>query len=194
MRELRIAAIAAVSLTLVLGIAYPLVMTGVSQVVFPNKADGSVVERDGKAVGSTRIGQDFSKSPGYFQTRPSVTDYNPSGSYFNNQGPNQKDLADQLKGNLDAYLKREKPFTPGLTAAQVPVDAVTTSASGVDPDISEANARIQANRVARERGLPVSRVMQIVDDHTSRPMFGLAGPKSINVLETNLALDEASKS
>jgi K+-transporting ATPase ATPase C chain len=194
MRELRIAAVAAVSLTLLLGIAYPLAMTGVSRVVFPSKSDGSVVERDGKAVGSTRIGQDFSKNKGYFQSRPSVTDYNPSGSAFNNQGPNQQDLADQLKGYLTDYLKREKPYTPNLTAAQVPVDAVTTSASGVDPEISEANARIQANRVARERGLPLQQVLQIVDDHASRPMFGLAGPKSINVLETNLALDEASKS
>jgi potassium-transporting ATPase KdpC subunit len=194
MRELRIAIVAAVALTLVLGIAYPLVMTGASQVVFGGKADGSVVRRDGKAVGSTRIGQDFSKNPGYFQSRPSVTDYNPSGSAFNNQGPNQQDLAGQLKGYLADYLKREKPYTPNLTAAQVPVDAVTTSASGVDPDISEANARIQANRVARERGLSTARVLQIVEDHASRPMFGLAGPKSINVLETNLALDEAGKS
>ena len=192
MRELRIAAVAAVALTIVLGLAYPLAMTGVSRVAFPNKSDGSVVERDGKAVGSTRIGQDFSKNPGYFQGRPSVTDYNPSGSAFNNQGPNQKDLGDQLKGYVADYLKREKPFTPSLTAAQVPVDAVTTSASGVDPDISEANARIQANRVARERGLPLERVLQIVEDHASRPMFGLAGPKSINVLEANLALDQLS--
>jgi K+-transporting ATPase ATPase C chain len=191
-RELRIAAIAAVALTLVLGVAYPLVMTGASQVLFPSRSDGSVVTRDGKAVGSTRIGQDFSKNPGYFQSRPSVTDYNPSGSVFNNQGPNQKALADQLKGYLDAYLEREKPYTPNLTAAKVPVDAVTTSASGVDPEISEANARIQANRVARRRGLPLQRVMTIVEDHASRPMFGLAGPKSINVVEVNLALDRLS--
>jgi potassium-transporting ATPase KdpC subunit len=191
-RELRIAAIAAVVLTVVLGIVYPLVMTGVSQVLFPNKSDGSVVTRDGKAVASHRIGQDFSKNPGYFQSRPSVTEYNPSGSFFNNQGPNQQDLADQLKGYLAAYLKRERPYMPNLTAAQVPVDAVTTSASGVDPDISEANARIQANRVARERGLPLQRVLQIVDDHSSRPLFGLGGPKSVNVVDVNLALDEAS--
>jgi potassium-transporting ATPase KdpC subunit len=191
-RELRVAAIAAVALTLVLGVAYPLVMTGASQVLFPSRSDGSVVTRDGKAVGSTRIGQDFSKNPGYFQSRPSVTDYNPSGSVFNNQGPNQKALADQLKGYLDAYLEREKPYTPNLTAAKVPVDAVTTSASGVDPEISEANARIQANRVARRRGLPLQRVMTIVEDHASRPMFGLAGPKSINVVEVNLALDRLS--
>jgi K+-transporting ATPase ATPase C chain len=89
-RDVVASVVAIVVFTALFGLAYPLVMTGVSQVVFPNKADGSVVERDGKAVGSTRIGQDFSKSPGYFQTRPSVTDYNPSGSYFNNQGPNQR--------------------------------------------------------------------------------------------------------
>ena len=118
-----------------------------------------MVERDGKAVGSKLIGQDFSKDQGYFQSRPSVTDYNPSGTYFNNQGPNQQDLADQLKGYVDDYLKRERPYTPNLTAAQIPADAVTTSASGVDPQISEANARIQANRVARERGLPLRRVL-----------------------------------
>ena len=123
-----------------------------------------------------------------------MTDYNPSGSFFNNQGPNQQDQPDQLKGYLADYLKRERPYTPSLTAGQVPVDAVTTSASGVDPDISEDNARIQANRVARERGLPLQRVTAIVDDHASRPLFGLAGPKSINTLEVNLALEEAGKS
>jgi K+-transporting ATPase ATPase C chain len=192
LRELRIAAVAAVALTVVLGIAYPLVMTGVSQVLFPNKSDGSVATRDGKAVASHRIGQDFSKNPGYFQSRPSVTEYDPSGSAFNNQGPNQRKLAEQLKGYLAGYLKRERPFTPGLTPAQVPVDAVTTSASSVDPDISEANARIQANRVARERGLPLERVLQIVNDHSSGPLFGLGGPRSINVVDVNLALDEAS--
>jgi K+-transporting ATPase ATPase C chain len=192
-RELKTAAIAAIALTIVLGLAYPLAMTGASQLLFPNKADGSVVERDGKAVGSKLIGQDFSTNPGYFQSRPSVTEYNPSGSFFNNQGPNQQDLAEQLKGYLDDYLKRERPFTPGLAAAQVPPDAVTTSASGVDPDISEDNARIQANRVARERGLPVERVLELVDDAASRPLLGLAGPKSINVLEVNLALDREAR-
>jgi potassium-transporting ATPase KdpC subunit len=193
MRELRTAAIAAVLLTVVLGLAYPLAMTGAAQLAFPSKSDGSVVERDGKPVGSRLIGQDFAKHPEYFQSRPSVTEYNPAGSFFNNLGPNQKDLADQLKGFVDDYLKRERPYTPNLTAAQIPPDAVTTSASGVDPQISEANARIQANRVAKERGVSIQRVMQIVDDHTSRPLFGLGGPKSINVLEVNLALDhEAS--
>ena len=189
MRELRSAAIAAVVLTVVLGLAYPLAMTGVAQVAFPSRSDGSVVERDGEAVGSRLIGQDFAKHPEYFQSRPSATDSNSAGTFFNNLGPNQQDLADQLKGNVDDYLARERPFTPGLTADRIPPDAVTTSASGVDPAISEDNARVQANRVARERGLPLERVLEIVDDHASRPLFGLAGPKSINVLEVNLALD-----
>jgi K+-transporting ATPase ATPase C chain len=94
---------------------------------------------------------------------------------------------------VKAYLKREQPFTPGLTAAKIPPDAVTTSASGVDPAISEANARIQANRVAKKRGLPLQRVLDLVDAHASRPFLGLAGPKSINVLELNLALEQEAK-
>jgi K+-transporting ATPase ATPase C chain len=194
MRELRIAAVAAVVLTVVLGLAYPLAMTGAAQVLFPNKADGSVIERDGKAVGSRLIGQDFSDDPSLFQSRPSVTEYSPNASFFNNQGPNQQDLADQLKGYVDDYLERERPYTPGLEAADIPADAVTTSASGVDPAISDDNARIQANRVAEERDLPLERVLELIDDYASRPLFGLGGPKSINVLELNLALEEeASK-
>jgi K+-transporting ATPase ATPase C chain len=192
MRELRTAAIAVVVMTLVLGLAYPLAMTGVAQVLFPGSADGSLVKRDGRTVGSRLIGQDFSKNPSYFQNRPSVTGYNAAATYFNNQGPNQKALADQLTGFVAGYLKREKPYTPGLTAAQIPPDAVTTSGSGLDPQISEANARIQANRVAKRRGLPLARVMAIVNDHASRPLFGLAGPRSVNVLEVNLALDGLS--
>jgi K+-transporting ATPase ATPase C chain len=189
MRELRIAAIAAIALTVVLGLAYPLAMTGAAQVLFPNKADGSVIERDGRTVGSRLIGQDFSDDPSLFQSRPSVTGYSPNASYFNNQGPNQQDLADQLRGYVDDYLERERPYTPGLEAADIPADAVTTSASGVDPHISEDNARIQANRVAEERGLPLERVLELIDDHASRPLLGLGGPKSINVLELNLALE-----
>ena len=194
MRELRIAAVAALALTVLLGLAYPLAMTGAAQVLFPNKADGSVVERDGKPVGSRLIGQDFSDDPSLFQSRPSVTDYSPNATFFNNQGPNQQALADQLKGYVDDYLERERPYSPGLEAADIPADAVTTSASGVDPDISDDNARIQANRVAEERDLPLERVLELIDDHASRPLFGLGGPKSINVLELNLALEEeASK-
>ena len=209
MRELKTAAIAVVIFTVMLGLAYPLAMTGVSQVLFPGRADGTMVEVHGHVVGSKVIGQDFSRDTGrkhadgtpilvpdlrYFQSRPSVTGYSPSATFFNNQGPNQKDLATQLEGSVDAYLKRERPFTPGLTAGGIPPDGVTTSASGVDPQISEANARIQANRVARVRHLDRARVLRLIDDQASRPLFGLTGPKSINVLELNLALDrEASR-
>ena len=189
MRELKTAAIVVVIFTVTLGLAYPLFMTGVSQVAFSDKADGSMIERDGKVVGSKLIGQDFSKDPSYFQSRPSVTAYAPAATFFNNQGPNQKDLADQLEGYVKAYLKRERPYTPGLTAADIPSDAVTTSASGVDPQISEDNADIQANRVAKERGLDKARVLELIDDNASRPLFGLAGDKAINVLELNLDLD-----
>jgi K+-transporting ATPase ATPase C chain len=179
MRELRNAAIAAIVLTVVFGLAYPLVMTGAAQVLWPGKADGD----------PTLIAKDYSKDDSLFQARPSATGYAADATFFNNQGPNQMALADQLKGYLDAYLKRERPFTPGLTAAQVPPDAVTTSASGVDPQISAANARIQANRVAQKRGLPLARVLELVDDATSRPLLGLGGPKSVNVVKLNDALE-----
>ena len=190
MRELKTAIIAVLALTVVLGLAFPLAMTGIAQVVFPGRANGSLIERDGKVVGSKLIGQDFSKQLRYFQSRPSVTGYAPAATFFNNQGPNQQDLADQLQGYVDKYLKREGRYTPGLTAADLPSDAVTTSASGVDPDISEANALIQANRVAEKRGLDVADVRALIEDHTSRPLLGLAGDKSVNVLELNLALDQ----
>jgi K+-transporting ATPase ATPase C chain len=193
MRELRTAAIAAVVITLALGLVYPLAMTGAAQVLFPGRADGSIVERDGKPVGSRLIGQDFSKQPDYFQSRPSATTYNPSGTFFNNQGPNQKALADQLKGYVADYLKREKPFTPGLTAARIPPDAVTTSASGVDPQISEANARIQANRVAARTGIPKARVLRLVKDNTDNRALGFLGEPGVNVLDLNLAIEGARR-
>jgi potassium-transporting ATPase KdpC subunit len=193
MRELRTAAIAVVTFTVVLGLAFPLLMTGLGQVAFPAEADGSMVERDGVAVGSRLIGQSFARHPGYFQSRPSATGYSPAATFFNNQGPNQRDLADQLKGYVKTYLRREGPYTPGLTAARIPADAATTSASGVDPDISEANALIQANRVAERRGLPLARVRALVDAHASRPLLGLAGDTSINVLELNLALEREAR-
>jgi K+-transporting ATPase ATPase C chain len=179
MRELKFAVIAAVVVTLVFGLAYPLAMTGAAQVLFPGKADGD----------QTLIGRDYSKDDSLFQSRPSVTGYAADGTFFNNQGPNQKALAKQLKGYLGAYLKRERPFTPGLEAADVPPDAVTTSASGVDPQISAQNARIQANRVAKKRGLALDRVLSMVDDATSRPLLGLGGPKSVNVVKLNAALE-----
>ena len=181
MRELRIAIVAVIALTVVLGLAYPLAMTGIAQVAFPGAADGR----------TDLIGKDYSKDAGLFQSRPSVTGYAPDGTFFNNQGPNQKDLADQLRGYVHAYLMRERPYTPGLIAASIPSDAVTTSASGVDPLISLANARIQANRVAEKRGLPLRRVLDLIDDHVEQPLLGLAGAKSVNVVKLNRALEEA---
>ena len=182
MRELKTAVIAAIGLTLVFGLAYPLFMTGVAQVVFPTKADGD----------PTLIARDYSNDPSQFQSRPSVTGYAADATFFNNQGPNQQALADQLEGYMDDYLKREREFTPGLTAAEVPPDAVTTSGSGIDPDISYDNARIQANRVAAERHMPLDRVLALVDDATSRPLLGLGGPKSVNVVKLNDALEAQS--
>jgi K+-transporting ATPase ATPase C chain len=181
MRELRTAAIAALACTLVLGLAYPLLMTGAAQVLFPNKADGD----------PTLVARDYSDDDGLFQSRPSVTEYAADATAFNNQGPNQQALADQLEGYVDDYLEREGPYTPGLAAGDIPPDAVTTSASGIDPHISEENADIQANRVAEVTGLPRERVLDLIDDAASRPLLGLAGPKSINVMKLNEALEEA---
>jgi K+-transporting ATPase ATPase C chain len=179
MRELRTAVVAAVVLTVVFGLAYPLVMTGAAQVLWPGKADGE----------STLIAKDYSKDKGLFQARPSATDYTTDPTAFNNQGPNQKALADQLKDLVKDYLERETPYTPGLTKAQIPPDAVTNSASGIDPQISRANARIQANRVAAVRHLSLARVMALVDNATSRPLLGIAGPQSVNVVQLNDALE-----
>lgn len=181
--------IAIAVLTLLFGVIYPLATTGVAQVLFPGKADGSQIERDGKVVGSRLIGQDFKGQPRYFQSRPSATDYSANVTYFNNLGPNSKELSDQFAKNLAAYLKRERPYNPGLGRADVPVDAVTTSASGVDPHISEANARIQARRVAEVRGLQLDRVLALVDENTDGRALGVLGEPGVNVLELNLALD-----
>jgi K+-transporting ATPase ATPase C chain len=203
--------VAIVVLTIGFGLVYPLVMTGVAQVTFTDQANGSQVERDGKLVGSNLIGQDFRKpvldangqpkkdedgnpvleaDPDWFQSRPSQSDYSANVTFFSNLGPNQKDLADQVKANLDSYVALERPFTPGLTAAQVPVDAVTTSASGVDPHISVANARIQANRITAVREAPLARVLALIGQHTDGRSLGVFGEPGVNVLGLNLALDK----
>jgi potassium-transporting ATPase KdpC subunit len=188
-RDLLPSVLAIVVFTALFGIAYPLATTGVAQVLFPNKADGSRVERDGKVVGSDLIGQDFKGEARYFQSRPSATGYSGDVTYFNNLGPNSRKLRDQLAANRRAYLKRERPYDPGLRAADVPADAVTTSASGVDPHISPANARVQARRVARVRGLRLDRVLQLVHDNTDGRALGVLGEPGVNVLRLNLALD-----
>jgi K+-transporting ATPase ATPase C chain len=187
-RDLLNSILAIVVFTLVLGLAYPLFTTGVAQVLWPNKADGSQVEVDGKVVGSRLIGQQF-RGPRYFHSRPSATDYSANVTFFNNLGPNSRELRDQFRANLSAYLRRERPFNPGLRAADVPPDAVQTSASGVDPNISQANARIQARRVAEERGLPLERVLRLVDDNTDGRALGVLGEPGVNVLQLNLAVD-----
>lgn len=182
-------AIAIAVFSVLLGLVYPLVTTGISQVVFPGQANGSRVEVDGKVVGSELIGQDFRGLPRWFQSRPSVTGYSANVSYFNNLGPNNKELSEFFEEQLDAYLELEKPYRRGLTAADVPVDAVTTSASGVDPLISQANARIQSHRIAEVRGLPLDRVLALVAENTDDRDLGVLGEPGVNVLELNIALD-----
>jgi K+-transporting ATPase ATPase C chain len=190
-RDLLTSLLAVVVLTLVLGLAYPLVITGIAQVVFPGKANGSKVSLGGKVVGSKLIGQEF-KGRAYFYSRPSATEYSGDVTFFGNAGPNSAELRDAIRQNLNAYVKREKPYDRALTREQVPVDAVTESASGVDPQISEANARIQAHRVAAARGLPLARVEELISDHTDGRSLGVLGEPGVNVLQLNVALEEAA--
>ena len=193
-RDITASLLAIVVFTLMLGLAYPLLTTGVAQVLWPNKADGSRVELDGEVVGSRLIGQDFRGRPRYFQSRPSATKYSGDVTFFNNLGPNSKELRDLFAENLAGYLERERPFNPGLAPRDVPPDAVQTAASGVDPHISEANANLQARRVAEARGLAIGRVRELVDEHTDGRSLGVLGEPGVNVLELNLALDrEASE-
>ena len=195
-KDIRSAVVAIVVMTIVLGLLYPLAITGIGQVAFPNAADGSPVKVDGKVVGSKLIGQDFSTGKNanrYFQSRPSVTGYAPNATFFNNRGPNQATLAVQQRRFVLDYLQREQPYDPDLKASDVPSDAATTSASGVDPQISLANARIQAARVAKVRGLPIDRVRALIDEHTDGRFAGVLGDPGVNVLELNLALDAETR-
>lgn len=185
--------LAVVALTAIFGLAYPLVITGASQVLFPNRADGSQVKVDGKVVGSRLLGQDFSKDLGLFQTRPSPTGDNPAATAFSNLGPNSKELRATIARNARAYLRREGRYNPGLTRAQIPPDAVQTSASGVDPQISVANARLQAGRVAARAGLPKARVLALVKANTDDRALGILGEPGVNVLELNVAIQAARR-
>ncbi|MBC3908810.1 MULTISPECIES: potassium-transporting ATPase subunit KdpC [Undibacterium] len=177
-------------LTLIVGVIYPFAMTGVGKVLFNEKAEGSLIVQDGKTVGSSLIGQSFS-SPKYFWGRPSATgpmSNNAGGSSGSNLGPTNPALIDAVKGRIEAL----KAADPGNTA-KIPVDLVTASASGLDPEISLAAANYQLARVARERKLPESQVKAIIDQLTQQPMLGLLGEARVNVLALNLALDKASK-
>ena len=211
-RDLVTSVLAIVGITIVFGLAYPLIVTGISQVAFPGRADGSLIHRDGKLVGSRLIAQDFRKpvlgangkpkkdkgghpilAPDvrYFQPRPSTyTDYNAAASAFTNLGPNSRAARDTFRASLAGYLALERRYDRGLTAAQVPVDAVTSSASGIDPQISPANAAIQAHRIAAARHLPPAQVRKLIDDHTDGRWLGVLGEPGVNVLELNLALDD----
>jgi len=176
-----------VLLTLVTGVIYPVVVTAIGHAVFARLADGSLIEKDGKAVGSALIGQQFD-APHYFWGRLSATTpmpYNAQGSSGSNLGPTNPALADEIKGRLDA-LK-----AAGTDMSQpVPVDLVTSSGSGLDPEISPAAAAYQAPRVAKARGLPVGQVTDLVARNTSGRQFGILGEARVNVLELNLALDD----
>ena len=189
-RDLISSALAIVAITVVFGLAYPLVVTGIAQVAFHGRANGSQIERGGKLVGSSLLAQDFKRDKRYFQPRPSTaTGYDPAATAFTNLGPNSKAARDTFAASLAAYLKLERPYVPGLAPARVPVDAVTSSASGVDPHISPANAAIQAHRIAGVRGLGLAQVRTLIADHTDGRFLGVIGEPGVNVLELNLALD-----
>ena len=195
LREIRPAIVVLVALTLITGLAYPLAITGLAGVLFPYQAQGSMIERDGMVVGSQLIGQAFADDK-YFHGRPSATNtpdpndptknvdapYNAANTGGSNLGPTSKMLADRLQADVDK-LKAENPSAP------VPVDLVTTSASGLDPHISPAAALFQVPRVAKARNLPEDRVRTLVQEQTEGRLFGLLGEPRVNVLALNLALD-----
>jgi K+-transporting ATPase ATPase C chain len=188
-KDLTTGLIAIVVMTVFLGLGYPLAITGISQIVFPGKADGSLVRVDGEVVGSSLIGQEF-KGKAYFHSRPSATEYSGNVTFFGNVAPNSVGAREEVREYLKAYLRTEKPFDKSLTGEGVPVDAVTQSASGVDPHISQANARIQAHRIAAVRNLPLTRVEDLISAHTDGRSLGLLGEPGVNVLELNVALDQ----
>jgi potassium-transporting ATPase KdpC subunit len=199
LREIRPAIVVLVALTLITGLAYPLAMTGIAGVIFPYQAQGSMIERDGHVVGSALIGQVFT-SERYFHGRPSATTapdpkdptktvpapYNAGNSGGSNLGPSNKALVERVQGDIDA-LKKENASDP------IPPDLVTTSASGLDPDISPAAALFQVPRVAKARNMPEDRLRQLVSEHTEARFLGLLGEPRVNVLALNMALDAAGK-
>lgn len=189
-KDLTTSLLAIVVMTVFLGLVYPLAITGISQVLFPGEANGSKLSFDGRVVGSSLIGQDFKGKPAYFQSRPSATEYSGNVTFFGNAGPNSAEAREEVREYIKAYLRLEKPFDKSLTSEDIPVDAVTQSASGVDPDISEANARIQAHRIAAVRRIPLAQVEDLISANTDGRSLGLFGEPGVNVLELNIALDK----
>jgi potassium-transporting ATPase KdpC subunit len=195
LKEIRPAIVLVIALTLITGLIYPLAMTGIAGVIFPYQAQGSPVEKDGKVIGSALIGQLFTDDK-YFHGRPSATNtpdpkdptktvdapYNAANSAGSNLGPTNKTLVERVKGDVEA-LKKENP------SAQVPIDLVTTTASGLDPDISPEAAYFQVPRVAKARNLPEERVRALVEGQIEGRTLGLLGEPRVNVLKLNLALD-----
>lgn len=217
-RDIVTSAIGIVMFTILLGLVYPLAITGISQVAFPGDANGQQIKVDGKVVGSKIIGQSFASpvigkngkpeekeeelvtepDPRYFQTRPSATEGgadNAAASTFSNHGPNSVKTREANEENIKAYLELNKnqitkaEYDPGLTVAKIPVDAVNSSASGLDPEISQANAWIQAHRIAAVRRLSLATVNGLISRYTSGRGLGFSGEPGVNVLELNLALD-----
>ena len=191
-KNLLIAVLMTIVTTLLLGVVYPLAVTGLAQVLFPDQANGQLIERGGRTVGSRIIGQSFS-SPGYFRSRPSAagTGYDAANSGGTNFGATNKKLVDTVKASVEAARKDNPDGCGGRGAGcEVPVDLVTSSASGLDPHISRAAAAFQVPRVARERGAAASEIQRLVDAHTEGRRLGFLGEPVVNVLELNLALDE----
>jgi len=183
--------IAVVVITAFFGLLYPAVMTGFASVAFSDKAGGSLIDQNGTVVGSSLAGQEFTSTK-YFHERPSATSpaYNAGATTFANLGPTNPQLAKNVDAAIAAILKLEGPYNPGLTKAGIPVDAVTTSASGIDPDISQAYAQLQSHRIASVRHLPLSTVQSLISQNTTGRSLGFFGEPGVNVLKLNLALDK----